>query len=125
MSEPRFTDEQLAGYKQKLLDEKTKIEADRAYYQEQDRDQPMSQETETSDYDPNDPADEASDLFDRERNMAEIDNMNRLIAKIDRALQKIEEGTYGLSDIDSTPIPTDRLDAIPYAVTTVDQVDTY
>ena len=73
----------------------------------------------------NDPADEATNLFDRERDSAATDNMNRILAKIDRALAKIEEGTYGLSEIDGTPIPVARLEALPYALTTVDQEDRF
>ena len=37
--------------------------------------------------------------------------------------QKIEDGTYGLSDMDGTPIPVERLEALPYALTTVEQED--
>ena len=43
------------------------------------------------------------------------------IANIDRALKKIELGTYGLSDISGKPIPKDRLDAAPEAVLTVEE----
>ncbi len=44
----------------------------------------------------------------------------RLIA-INRALQKIDEGTYGLSDVSGTPIPLQRLEASPEAVTTLEE----
>jgi DnaK suppressor protein len=40
---------------------------------------------------------------------------------VKRALQKIEEGTYGLSDLSGAPIPTARLQAIPEALLTVDE----
>ena len=40
-------------------------------------------------------------------------------------LEKIEEGTYGLSDIDGSPIPVDRLNVLPYALTTVSQEERY
>jgi DnaK suppressor protein len=32
--------------------------------------------------------------------------------RIDRALKKIEEGTYGLSDMSGLPIPRERLDVV-------------
>src|SRR5579862_9287917 len=35
------------------------------------------------------------------------------LERVNRALQKIEEGTYGLSDQSGTPIPRDRLEAVP------------
>jgi DnaK suppressor protein len=41
------------------------------------------------------------------------------VALIDRALQKIEDGTYGFSDLSGDPIPTERLEAVPDAIYTV------
>ena len=38
-----------------------------------------------------------------------------LLAEIDRALAKIETGTYGFSEKSGTPIPYDRLRAVPWA----------
>ena len=117
-----MTEDQLAQFRQRLLDEKKRIEDDRAAYVSDDRDQSEEDQAgELSHSDPNDPADEATNLFDRERNFAAEDNMGRILAKIERALQKMDEGTYGLSDIDGAPIPVERLEALPYAATTVDQ----
>lgn len=47
-----------------------------------------------------------------------VRNRQRLVA-IDRALQKIDEGTYGVSDESGEPIPQDRLDAVPESLYTV------
>ncbi|MEJ7746438.1 MAG: TraR/DksA family transcriptional regulator [Luteimonas sp.] len=47
-----------------------------------------------------------------------VRNRQRLVA-IDRALRKIEEGSYGLSDESGEPIPRDRLEAIPESLGTV------
>ncbi|MEO8523750.1 MAG: TraR/DksA family transcriptional regulator [Caldimonas sp.] len=43
------------------------------------------------------------------------------LANIDRALQKIELGTYGISDASGKPIPKNRLEASPEAVLTVEE----
>jgi DnaK suppressor protein len=43
------------------------------------------------------------------------------IALIERALAKIEEGTYGLSDASGKPIPVERLEAVPEAIYTVQE----
>ncbi len=40
---------------------------------------------------------------------------------IERALAKIDDGTYGLSDESGDPIPTARLEAIPEAVFTIEE----
>jgi DnaK suppressor protein len=41
------------------------------------------------------------------------------LSNIERALQKIADGTYGLSDASGTPIPMERLEASPEALYTL------
>jgi DnaK suppressor protein len=41
------------------------------------------------------------------------------LAQVDRALAKIDNGTYGLSDVSSRPIPRERLETVPEAVCTL------
>ena len=41
------------------------------------------------------------------------------LARIERALEKIEEGTYGFSDASGEAIPIERLEAVPDAIYTV------
>jgi len=43
---------------------------------------------------------------------------------IERALAKIDEGTYGLSDLSGDPIPKARLEAMPEAVLTIQEEET-
>ena len=43
------------------------------------------------------------------------------LAHVERALQKIELGTYGLSDVSGKVIPRPRLEATPEAVLTVEE----
>jgi len=45
----------------------------------------------------------------------------RRLRAIDRALAKIDEGTYGLSDMSGKPTPKARLEATPEAVLTVEE----
>ena len=40
-------------------------------------------------------------------------------ARIDRALKKIEEGTYGFSDMSGLPIPRERLEVVPESIYTL------
>jgi DnaK suppressor protein len=47
-------------------------------------------------------------------------NAQRL-AQVDRALEKIAEGTYGLSDASDDAIPKERLEATPEAIYTVEE----
>src|SRR6202158_2809375 len=50
-------------------------------------------------------------------NLAAVDNVR--LSNIARALQKIADGTYGLSDGSGAPIPVERLEASPEALYTV------
>src|ERR1700694_4446756 len=43
------------------------------------------------------------------------------LVKIERALRRIEDGTYGVSEFSGKPIPKARLEAVPYAATLVDE----
>lgn len=49
----------------------------------------------------------------------EIDQ--KRLSNIARALEKIKLGTYGVSDVSGKPIPQARLEAMPEAVTTLDE----
>jgi len=49
-----------------------------------------------------------------------VRNLHRLNL-VNRALEKIVEGTYGLSDVSGKPIPRQRLEAVPEAICTVDE----
>ena len=119
-----MTEHKTAQFKQRLLDEKTRLEAERSQYAGDARTEGADDAAgELSHSDTNNPADEATNLYDRDRDQAAIENLDRMLGKVGRALQKIEDGTYGLSDLDGAPIPEARLDALPYAVTTVEQED--
>ena|ERR1700733_305721 len=48
----------------------------------------------------------------------------RRLAQVERALAKIEDGSYGLSDTSGRPIPKERLEAVPEAVDTVQEQST-
>ena len=64
-------------------------------------------------------ADEGTDDFVKNINLEVTNKEFGLIRQIDRALEKIEEGTYGLCDITNEEIPIKRLEAVPYATMTV------
>lgn len=65
-------------------------------------------------------ADEGTDDFNRTISIEVSTKEQDVLRQIDRALEKIEEGTYGLCDISEKPIPMKRLEAIPYATMTVE-----
>ena len=65
--------------------------------------------------------DEASLLYDREAEIDESARDRKELAQVNRALECIEQGTYGRSEVSGKPIPIERLEALPYATTLVDE----
>jgi DnaK suppressor protein len=63
--------------------------------------------------------DEAQGMAQNEVNQALHDVNDQRISDIGRALEKIDEGTYGLSDASGEPIPKARLESVPEAILTV------
>lgn len=59
------------------------------------------------------------DALELEGNLAAADD-DRL-SNIERALQKINDGTYGLSEGSGAPISIERLEAVPEALYTLDE----
>jgi thioredoxin reductase (NADPH) len=59
------------------------------------------------------------DALERDGNLV-VRGVERL-ERVDRALQKIAEGTYGLSDRSGEPIPRERLEAVPEALYTLSE----
>ncbi len=64
-------------------------------------------------------ADEGTDDFVKNIHLEVTNKEFNLLRQIDRALEKIQEGTYGVCDISGEEIPIKRLEAIPYATMTV------
>lgn len=62
-----------------------------------------------------DMADRASSESDRALELRTRDRQRKLIAKIDAALKRIEDGTYGYCEETGEPIGLARLDARPIA----------
>ena len=60
-------------------------------------------------------ADAGTATFERERDLSLVNNLRDLMERIDKALAKIEDGTYGLCDRCGKPIEKARIKALPYA----------
>jgi len=59
-------------------------------------------------------ADAGTATFEREKELSIEQNVRDLIQKIDRALKRIEDGTYGICEVCGKPIEKARIKALPY-----------
>lgn len=64
-------------------------------------------------------ADSGTDDFNESVSLELTNQEMRTLHLIDRALEKIEENTYGICDVSGEEIPKARLEAVPYAIMTV------
>jgi RNA polymerase-binding transcription factor len=60
-------------------------------------------------------ADSATETFMRELDDGLEENAEHLLEEVERALLRIDEGTYGACSICGKAIPDERLEAVPYA----------
>jgi DnaK suppressor protein len=71
-------------------------------------------------------ADSAREFEDEAQKLDALELDGNLVARnagrlerVERALAKIDNGTYGLSDVSGQPIPRERLEAVPEAACTL------
>jgi DnaK suppressor protein len=107
----------LESLKNSLLKEKKELEAHFDINRETDlegrRLSPTDSDGELSSYD-NHPADSGTVTFEKERDMALDEKLGKMLAQVNRALSRMEEGTYGLDAATGEPIPYERLKALPF-----------
>ena len=102
--------------KGRLLDRKAELERMQREAQEVSRERSQ----EYQDTQP-DSGDESQCLFEREVDATLGQQFGQELKDVNRALEKIEEGTYGLSDRSGEPIAKGRLEAIPEALYTIEE----
>jgi DnaK suppressor protein len=107
----------IAQQKQRLQDLRVELERVRDGLQDDERFRAEEEE----DFTEHDSGDMSQSLFTREVDATVEQQVDRRLKYVDRALQKIEEGTYGLSDDSGDPIPRGRLEAVPEAIRTVEE----
>lgn len=104
--EPFMNPRQLEYFKRKLNDWKTSI-------LEESHDTIVDMQNGTRNIP--DVADRASEETDRALELRTRDRLRKLAAKIDAALRRIEDGSYGYCEATGEPISLKRLDARPIA----------
>ncbi len=74
---------------------------------------------ELSNYDQH-PADSATDTFEREKDLGNLDDLEAELAEIEAAIERLENGTYGVDEVSGALIDPARLEAVPVARTNID-----
>jgi DnaK suppressor protein len=109
-----FSAKELAELKKRLLDEKSELEVQLSTIEEASFAASQSEMTgEVGGYD-DENADAGTSTFERERDLSIENNVRDLMAKIDRALRRMDANTYGLCDRCGKPIEKARIKALPY-----------
>ena len=113
MAETRLTKKELADLRIRLEEERvqldtqlTTIETDSFAATQSDSSGDVGLDDE--------PADAGTATFEREKDLSIENNVRDLLHKIDRALKRMDDGTYGICDICGKPIEKARVKALPY-----------
>ena len=72
------------------------------------------------DADVTDLADQGAATIEREKDVSILEQLEHDLAEIEAALQRLDEGTYGIDEVTGDPIASERLEAYPVARTNVD-----
>lgn len=106
--------------KKQLIAEKDRLEERIKELDRYDLNKSMSFSTgELSQYD-NHPADTATDTYERGKDIALFEHINQEYEDVVAALERIENGTYGVCEASGKEIPIERLQALPTARTTIE-----
>lgn len=108
-----LTEKQLTRLKKMLIEQKHELDKQGETEQSLEQGSLRDSVDELSTVD-NHPADLATELFEREKDMALRTHHKDELEKIEAALKKMEEGTYGICEVCQKDIPYDRLVAVPY-----------
>ena len=107
-------------FRERVLAEKERLIEDRRRLTEHGGEGIADSVSELASIDINHPGDVGTETFEREKDMALSSNVDGLLAQIEGALAKMDAGTYGTCDRCGSPIPSARLEAIPYATLCID-----
>ncbi len=109
-----YSAKELTDLGRRLREEREELQRQAAEIEESSFGTPQSEISGEVSFD-EDYADSGTATFERERDLSLSNNIRDLTEKIDRALERIDEGTYGLCERCGKPIEKARIKALPYA----------
>ena len=115
-----MTNSNVEKFRQRILAEKQRLTDDQNRLMDYGGEGMSERVGEMANFDVNHPGDTASETFERQKDLALNQNIDGMLAQIEDALKKIEEGTFGTCSRCGKPISPARLEALPYATLCVD-----
>jgi RNA polymerase-binding protein DksA len=110
-----FSSEQIKKFREKLLSERNRVLEEMGEMQSSNLKQSISDQSgEVSRYSYH-LGDTASLAYGREFSMGLTERQQKYLEQIDDALQRIDDGTYGICKVTGEPIPVERLEEVPVA----------
>jgi RNA polymerase-binding protein DksA len=106
-------------FKVRLEAERVRLQGIIADYEQELEEARLSESSSDRSPDPGN-AEASSTKLEYAKELSIEQNSVDLLGKVDWALQKIEDGSYGLCEVCGKPIPLARLDALPYATLCVE-----
>jgi len=102
---------------QALAEVRARLEQERASLQSDIEALAIENQAQQDDYGVgNHVADDATEMFTRERDLALRGNAHDLLTQVEAAIKRIDEGRYGTCARCGQPIASERLQALPYAI---------
>jgi RNA polymerase-binding protein DksA len=113
MAEAKLTKKEIADLRVRLLEEREELNVQLTTIEDSSFAQTQSDLSGDVGLD-DESADAGTATFEREKDLSIENNVRDLLQKIDRALKRIEGGTYGICDVCGRPIEKARIKALPY-----------
>jgi RNA polymerase-binding transcription factor DksA len=99
----------LSAERERLERLRTSIENDRLH------DEPEEDSSAELSHAAQHPADSASNAFEREKEFSILEQVHAELDAVDRALRRLDDGSYGACEVCGHPIDDERLAALPAA----------
>lgn len=109
----RFSKEELEVFKQKLIEKRNALT-----HHMQQANTALTEHDESNAHSQHQ-AEGGSDEANLGTSMTLSESDKKMIKQIDRALEKMDDGTYGMCDLSGEEIPLKRLEVMPWATMTV------
>jgi DnaK suppressor protein len=109
----------LQRYRKRLEEEKTRLEEQIEDYERELEEARLTESSSDRSPDPGN-AEASSMKLEYAKELSIEQNSIDLLSKVNRALERIEAGTYGICESCGKAIPVERLDVLPYSTVCVE-----